>query len=124
MPGRLLVSFLDSSGESYTSTRARNTISKATVALMKAQEIEGAIFHTLRHTAGSWAGQAGSPGVLIARFLGHATVTITERYIHLNPEHFKSIVSALDTAEGSAVVTQTATQDSEAVEAVEAKVVN
>ncbi len=116
--------FLDSAGKPYTSTKARNAISKATRALMKAQEIEGASFHTLRHTAGSWAGQAGESGLMIARFLGHATATITERYIHLNPDHFRGIVSALDTAEHSAVATQSATQMASAVEGSEAKVVN
>ena len=60
---------------------------------------------------------------MIARFLGHATTTITERYIHLNPDHFRGIVSALDSAEQSAMATSRPPKPSAVVES-EAKVVN
>ena len=90
---------------------------------MKSLGIQDASFHTQRHTAGSGAGQAGESGIMIARFLGHATATITERYIHLNPDHFKGIVSALDSAEQSAMAPQMAPQEKTGVEAGGAKVV-
>ena len=71
---------MDSAGESYTSAMARNRISKATRALMKSLKIQGASFYTLRHTAGSWAAQAGESGVIFGQFLGHAALTMTDRY--------------------------------------------
>lgn len=116
--------FLDAEGKPYTSGKARNQVSKATIALMKAQSVEGASFHTLRHTAGSWAGQAGASELTIRRFLGHATASMTERYVHLNPEHFKGIVQALDLAEQAAPAPHTAPKEDRDVEAVGAKVIS
>ena len=84
---------------------------------------EGASFHTLRHTAGSWAAQTGESGPVIARFLGHAASTMTERYLHLNPDHFRGIVSALDGAEQGRE-TQTATCSENGLDASQAHVVN
>jgi len=119
--------FTDSTGAPYTSKRARNLISKTTKALMVAQRIEGATFHTLRHTAASWAAQAGESGVSIARFLGHATgASMTDRYMHLNPEHYRGIVRALDAAEraAQAMATQMATYSDPSLDAESAGVVN
>ena len=92
--------FLDASGKPYTSMSGKAKISKAIKAIMRTEGIEGAPVHILRHTAASWAAQAGESGLLIAQFLGHASGrTITERYIHLKPEHLSGIVWALDQAE-------------------------
>ena len=117
--------FTDSVGEPYTSTRARNRIGKRTSDLMKSLDLSDATFHTLRHTAGSWAAQADASEVAIARFLGHASgFGMTGRYMHLQPSHLRGIVSALDAAEaGSVMASQVVTQEKTAAGEVEAKVV-
>ncbi len=116
--------FLDAAGKPYTSQEARNRISHRTRALMKSLSIQDASFHTLRHTAGSWAGQAGETGMAIARFLGHAAGTVTERYVHLDPDHFRGIVAILDSAEKGAWAPQRAPQEKTGVEAGGATVVS
>ena len=101
--------FLDAAGEPYVSKLARQRIVQATIRLMRRQEIQEASFHTLRHTAASWAAQAGVSPVLIAEFLGHASRTMTDRYMHLQPDHLRPLVAALDMAE-STLATPSATQ--------------
>ncbi len=41
------------------------------------------VFHTWRHTYGSWLGAAGNTGQTIADRLGHSSVQMSERYTHL-----------------------------------------
>lgn len=45
--------------------------------------IEGACFHTLRHTHASWLAQSGAPLLAIADSLGHKSLAMTKRYSHL-----------------------------------------
>ena len=73
-------------------------VGKATKAAMRAAGIEGATFHTLRHTAGSWLAQAGESEVMIAKLLGHATPNTTRRYMHLRPEHLRATIDRLEAA--------------------------
>ncbi len=54
--------------------------------------------HVLRHTFASWAVQAGTPLVTVARVLGHGTTATTEIYSHLAPSHLQDGVSAVDAA--------------------------
>lgn len=49
--------------------------------------IAGFRFHDLRHTAASHMVMAGVPIKVVGEILGHATVSMTERYSHLLPEH-------------------------------------
>jgi len=56
--------------------------------------------HVLRHTFASWSVQAGTPLVVVARVLGHATTATTEIYAHLTPAHLQDGVSAVDAALG------------------------
>jgi len=44
-------------------------------------------FHDLRHTAASHMVMAGVPIKVVGEILGHSTVSMTERYSHLLPEH-------------------------------------
>ena len=88
--------FTDTAGEARTSTRARDTICKATISAAKVAGLAGVSFHTLRHTAGSWAAQAGATEIEIAKLLGHATTATTRRYTHLKPDHLRGTVRALD----------------------------
>ena len=43
-------------------------------------------FHSLRHTCGSWLAMKGVPMRVIQGILGHSTLSVTERYSHLQPE--------------------------------------
>ena len=46
-----------------------------------------AVFHTLRHTFASWLAINGTPLYTIKELMGHKTLTMTERYAHLIPDH-------------------------------------
>lgn len=45
--------------------------------------IEGACFHTLRHTHASWLAKQGASLLMIADSMGHKTMAMTRRYSHL-----------------------------------------
>ncbi|CDH46996.1 tyrosine-type recombinase/integrase [Candidatus Contendibacter odensensis] len=51
--------------------------------------------HLLRHTCASWLAQRGVPLYNIRLWLGHSTLSVTERYAHLAPEHLVDCVAAL-----------------------------
>ena len=44
------------------------------------------VFHTLRHTFGSWAVQRGISLYVVAELMGHSIVEITKRYAKLSPD--------------------------------------
>ena len=90
--------FVDAGGFSYTGGEARNRISKRTTALAEGLGVEGAGFHTLRHTAASWMVQAGESIAKIQAILGHAGIQTTMKYAHLKPEHLSDSMAALDAA--------------------------
>lgn len=46
-------------------------------------KIEGAVFHTLRHTHASWLAKQGAPLLAIADSMGHKSLAMTKRYAHL-----------------------------------------
>jgi len=47
--------------------------------------LEDTSLHTLRHTFASWLVQAGVPLYKVSNWMGHHSVTVTERYAHLAP---------------------------------------
>ncbi len=51
--------------------------------------------HVLRHTCASWLVQRGVDLYLVKAMLGHSTITVTQRYAHLAPEHLQACVQAL-----------------------------
>jgi integrase len=55
-------------------------------------------WHTLRHTFASHLVLAGVPIRVVQELLGHATVTMTERYSHLAPNTMQEAVARLPTA--------------------------
>ncbi len=66
---------------------------------MRAAGIQRASFKTLRTTAGSWMAQRGVDLHQVQKILGHSTPQITEAfYPHLEPEHLRPGVQALDAA--------------------------
>jgi integrase len=44
------------------------------------------VFHTLRHTFGSWLAMGGYPLYLIGELMGHSTYEMARRYSHLCPD--------------------------------------
>ena len=63
-------------------TKSMNFYKTWEVALADAQ-IEGVVFHTLRHTHASWLARRGAPLLAIADSLGHKSLAMTKRYSHL-----------------------------------------
>lgn len=87
--------FADGAGKPYTSEQARDRVSKAAKAAMKAAGIHGATFKTLRHTAASWAVQDGWSLKQTGDLLGHKTPSMTQRYAHLQPGHLRGVTDSL-----------------------------
>jgi len=54
------------------------------------------VFHTLRHTFGSWLAIQGTPILTIKELMGHKTLAMTERYAHLSPGVKKEAALALE----------------------------
>jgi integrase len=54
--------------------------------------------HDLRHTAGTWLGEAGFSDRQIADQLGHAQTATTQIYVHPSSESARRIAEALDDA--------------------------
>ncbi len=53
------------------------------------------VFHTLRHTFASWLVQNGTPLATVSHILGHSSIDMTMRYVHLSPEHGHKAVADL-----------------------------
>lgn len=50
------------------------------------------VFHTLRHTFASWLAIQGTPLYTIAKLMGHKSLSMSERYAHLSPDHKKEAI--------------------------------
>lgn len=72
-------------------------LSVYTKRLFASLHIEGASFHSLRHTAASWLVMEGVDLYAVGQILGHRTPRMTQRYAHLSPQFMASAVSKLDT---------------------------
>lgn len=60
-------------------------------------------WHVLRHTYASQLAMEEVPILTISRFMGHSTIKMTERYVHLAPSHLSGVVLALLRAEARAL---------------------
>jgi integrase len=84
--------------EAYVFTKCGNRIYSVSVAFnaaLKRTGIEGACFHTLRHTTASHMAMAGCTPQEIAEQLRHKNIQTTMRYMHLSPKHKKKAVNTL-----------------------------
>lgn len=61
----------------------------------KTAKIHNVSLHTLRHTCASRLVQAGVSLYVVKEWLGHSSITVTERYAHLAPKSFEAAVEAL-----------------------------
>lgn len=53
------------------------------------------VFHDLRHTFGSNLAMKGADAVTIMQLMGHSSLSVTERYMHLSPSHKRVAVEML-----------------------------
>jgi integrase len=65
--------------------------------------------HDARHTYASWLVQAGVSLYQVQKLLGHSSVTMTERYSHLAPDHLKAAIEALNRTTATETATGTVT---------------
>lgn len=54
------------------------------------------VFHSTRHTFGSWLALQGTPILTIKELMGHKTLTMTMRYAHLIPDQKRAAMEQLD----------------------------
>lgn len=62
----------------------------------RAAGIEDFRIHDLRHTCAAWLVSAGVPLPEVRDLLGHASITMTERYAHLAPDNVRRAVSQIE----------------------------
>lgn len=55
------------------------------------------VFHTLRHTYASWLARSGQGQSVISDLLGHASLEMSKRYIHLMPDSRRAAAQAIET---------------------------
>ena len=113
VPGRLL--FPSRTGK--VRKAPSDTFERCVAALEMNAGVEDArdkvVFHTLRHTFGSWLAMSGVPLYTIAKLMGHSDQETTQRYAHLCPDiqqqaikhieaifHSKDVLSANKSAAG------------------------
>ena len=61
------------------------------------------VFHSLRHTFASWLVMDGVPLYTVSKLLGHASITMTERYAKLAPGGLRAAAMRLDRITGNHV---------------------
>jgi integrase len=59
-------------------------------------------FHTCRHTYASWLVKGGTDLLVVKELLGHKSLSMTERYSHLQPDTLQRAVQGLDRRLGEA----------------------
>jgi integrase len=73
---------------------------KATTALGLNKDVtdrrQRVVFHTLRHTFGSWLAIRGVPLYTIGSLMGHSTLEMTKRYAHLCPDTKRAAIQEID----------------------------
>lgn len=65
-------------------------------ALLGFLEDEQWVIHMLRHTCASRLVQRGVPILVVQKWMGHKTITVTMRYAHLAPSNLDAAVSVLN----------------------------
>ncbi|MBZ5639768.1 MAG: site-specific integrase [Acidobacteriia bacterium] len=102
---------VDASGQDYSSSERRSWVSETTRKASVGAGLERLGLHVLRHTFASWAVHAGEHLSAVQKVLGHSSPILTERYVHLAPQHLRGVATAVDRVLGTDSATQAATQD-------------
>jgi len=63
--------------------------------ILKKAGVKNACLHTLRHTFASYLVMSGVDLRTVQELMGHSTITVTERYSHLSPDHRTKAVQVL-----------------------------
>jgi integrase len=80
------------------STDARNFYTRIWIPATKAAKLEGAKWHTCRHTFASRLAMDGRDPFWIAKALRHSSMEMVEkRYAHLNRSHMRAMLNGLST---------------------------
>jgi len=64
---------------------------KAWADAVEAAELEGVVFHTLRHTAASYMAMSGASLIELKEFMGHRSLSQVQRYAHLTRAHSEAL---------------------------------
>lgn len=78
-----------------SSGRRVGNLQKGFVAACARAGIENFRIHDLRHTFASWLVMEGVSLYVVKDLLGHSSITVTERYAHLSPNHGREAVQKL-----------------------------
>ncbi len=81
-----------------------NTVSHLFTGACRKLGIEEVTFHTLRHTFGTRLAQAGVHQATIKEILGHASLQMTDRYVHPDQEMKQRAIEALSSLRTAQVV--------------------
>ena len=84
------VLFLNNRGKSITRVMVYNIVKKAAVLANINKNISP---HTLRHSFATHLVENGADIQLVQNMMGHASITTTERYIHMGQRHLKDAIS-------------------------------
>ncbi len=75
----------------------RNFYHRIFVKAVRAAELEGVTWHTLRHTFASRLAMSGQTEGTIAALLRHSSTLLVKRYAHLSPSHLQTAVETVAT---------------------------
>lgn len=84
--------FLNTKGRPYTVKALSDSFRRFR---RKAKLAEGIRFHTLRHTAISWMLESGVPMEYIRVIAGHSSISVTQLYTHVSPQHLRDAVNTI-----------------------------
>lgn len=92
--------FVNSAGRPWTHNAVRCAFRRLRVRAEVAADANGenAVAYSLRHTAATAAIAAGVKGLVLAELMGHSDVRMTQRYVHLRPDH---LIEAMGRIEGA-----------------------
>jgi integrase len=76
--------------------------------LRKAAGLDGVRLHDLRHTSGTYAGQAGANAFLVRDLLGHRTLAMTGRYVNRDADPLKALAGRVSERIAAAMTGETA----------------
>jgi len=74
------------------------SVKKSFATACKEAGIEDFRIHDMRHTCAAWLVSAGAALAEVRDLLGHASITMTERYAHLSPDNVRNALSLLDSS--------------------------
>ena len=87
--------FCDEEGRKFSRHGTFRTIFEQVRLKLLRQGVPAFVFHDLRHTFGSDLAMRGADIKAISELLGHSTLRMSERYMHLSPNHKRVTVELL-----------------------------